>query len=76
MHLLPHQSSLMQSSPTASFVPPGHFATGNTHIDEFVHAVRLVTPTGVLETPRVPASGAGPDPKRCVPPMAMHFTQL
>ncbi len=42
----------------------GHFATVHTHIDDFVQSVRLVTPTGVLETPRWPASGAGPDPNR------------
>jgi len=40
----------------------GHFATLYTHIDDFVQNVRMATPTGVLETRRVPASGAGPDP--------------
>lgn len=44
----------------------GHFATVLTHIDELVEAVRLVTPRGVLETKRFPASGAGPDPNRLV----------
>ncbi|MFB6180208.1 MAG: FAD-binding oxidoreductase [Halorientalis sp.] len=44
----------------------GHFATLYTHIDEFVENVRLVTPTGPMETRRVPASGAGPDPNRLV----------
>jgi alkyldihydroxyacetonephosphate synthase len=39
-------------------------ATLHTHIDEFVEAVRVVTPRGVLETRRVPASGAGPSPDR------------
>src|ERR1700760_4674464 len=38
----------------------GHFATLHTHIDEFVEAVRVVTPRGVLQTRRLPASGAGP----------------
>src|SRR5271166_1339442 len=42
----------------------GHFATLHTHIDEFVEAVRVVTPRGVLETRRLPASGAGPSPER------------
>src|SRR5205823_5920257 len=42
----------------------GHFATLYTHIDEFVEAVRVVTPQGVLETRRLPASGAGPSPER------------
>jgi len=42
----------------------GHFATLYTHIDEFVEAVRVVTPRGTLETRRVPASGAGPSPDR------------
>ncbi len=44
----------------------GHFATLYTHIDDLTHAVRMVTPSGVYETPRVPASGAGPDPARLV----------
>ena len=44
----------------------GHFATVLTHIDELVEAVRLVTPRGVLETRRFPASGAGPDANRMV----------
>ena len=38
----------------------GHFATLHTPIDEFVEALRVVTPRGVLETRRLPASGAGP----------------
>ena len=42
----------------------GHFATLHTHIDEFVEAVRVVTPRGVLETRRLPGSGAGPSPER------------
>src|SRR3954471_4633660 len=44
----------------------GHFATLHTHIDEFVEAVRVVTPRGVLQTRRLPASGAGPSPERLV----------
>jgi alkyldihydroxyacetonephosphate synthase len=42
----------------------GHFATLHTHIDEFVEALRIVTPRGTLETRRLPASGAGPSPER------------
>lgn len=44
----------------------GHFATVLTHIDELVHAVRMVTPRGLYETRSFPASGAGPDPNRLV----------
>ena len=42
----------------------GHYATGYTHIDDMVHAVRVVTPVGIAASPRVPASGAGPSPDR------------
>jgi len=42
----------------------GHFATGPTHIDDLVEGLRVVTPTGTLETRRLPASGAGPAPDR------------
>lgn len=42
----------------------GHFATLYTHIDDFVESLRVVTPTGVLETRRLPGSGAGPSPDR------------
>jgi alkyldihydroxyacetonephosphate synthase len=44
----------------------GHYATLYTHIDDFVQAVRMVTPSGMLETRRLPASGAGPSPERLV----------
>jgi alkyldihydroxyacetonephosphate synthase len=44
----------------------GHFATLATHIDDLVAGVRMVTPTGVLVTPRLPASGAGPSADRLV----------
>ncbi len=40
----------------------GHFATVYTHIDDFVESVRMVAPTGTVETRRLPSSGAGPDP--------------
>ncbi len=42
----------------------GHYATGPTHIDDMVHALRVVTPAGVAASARVPASGAGPSPDR------------
>jgi alkyldihydroxyacetonephosphate synthase len=42
----------------------GHFATLYTHIDEFVEAMRVVTPQGTMETRRLPGSGAGPQPER------------
>jgi alkyldihydroxyacetonephosphate synthase len=42
----------------------GHYATLYTHIDDLVQAVRVVTPAGVIETRRVPASAAGPAPER------------
>jgi alkyldihydroxyacetonephosphate synthase len=42
----------------------GHFATLYTHIDEFVESLRVVTPTGVVESRRLPGSGAGPSPDR------------
>ena len=42
----------------------GHFATLYTHVDDFVQAIRMVSPAGVMETKRVPASGAGPSPDR------------
>ena len=42
----------------------GHYATLYTHIDEFVEGLRVVTPSGLLETRRLPASGAGPSPER------------
>jgi alkyldihydroxyacetonephosphate synthase len=42
----------------------GHFATLYTHIDDLVQAMRVVTPRGVVETRRLPGSGAGPQPER------------
>lgn len=42
----------------------GHFATGPTHIDDLVEALRVVTPAGVVESRRLPGSGAGPSPDR------------
>ncbi len=42
----------------------GHYATLYTHIDEFVESLRVHTPAGVIETRRLPGSGAGPSPDR------------
>ena len=42
----------------------GHFATGPTHIDDLVESLRVVTPRGIVESRRVPSSGAGPSPDR------------
>jgi alkyldihydroxyacetonephosphate synthase len=42
----------------------GHYATLYTHIDDFVEALRVVTPTGTIATRRLPGSGAGPSPDR------------
>ncbi|MFC9293784.1 FAD-binding oxidoreductase [Streptomyces sp. NPDC057011] len=42
----------------------GHYATGRTHIDDFVQSLRVVTPAGTSSSWRLPASGAGPSPDR------------
>ncbi|GAC1440053.1 MAG: FAD-binding oxidoreductase [Mycobacteriales bacterium] len=42
----------------------GHFSTRHTHIDDLVESVRAVTPVGIWESRRLPASGAGPSPDR------------
>jgi alkyldihydroxyacetonephosphate synthase len=42
----------------------GHFATLFTHIDELVQSLKLETPSGTLETRRLPGDGAGPSPER------------
>ncbi len=42
----------------------GHFATLYTHIDDVVESIRAVTPIGIMESRRLPASGAGPNPDR------------
>jgi len=44
----------------------GHFATLYTHIDDLVESIRMVTPTGVWQTRRLPASGAGPQQERLI----------
>lgn len=42
----------------------GHFATLYTHIDDLVESVRCLTPAGLMESRRLPGSGAGPSPDR------------
>ncbi|MDO8863300.1 FAD-binding oxidoreductase [Haliea sp. E1-2-M8] len=42
----------------------GHYATQYTHIDDFVESIRMLTPSGLLESRRLPGSGAGPSPDR------------
>ncbi len=42
----------------------GHFATLQTHIEDSVESLRVVSPRGTLETRRLPGSGAGPSPDR------------
>jgi alkyldihydroxyacetonephosphate synthase len=42
----------------------GHFATLSTHIDDLVEGLQAVTPRGMVESRRFPASGAGPAPER------------
>ncbi len=42
----------------------GHFATGETHIDDLVESIRAVTPRGDWISRRLPGSGAGPSPDR------------
>ena len=37
----------------------GHFASLYTHIDDFVESVRVLTPTGVVESRRLPGARAG-----------------
>jgi alkyldihydroxyacetonephosphate synthase len=42
----------------------GHFATLYTHIDDLTESMRVVTPSGISESRRLPGSGAGPSPDR------------
>ena len=42
----------------------GHFASNHTHIDDFVAGLRMLTPAGVMESRRLPGSGAGPSADR------------
>jgi len=42
----------------------GHFATGETHVDDLVESIRAITPAGAWASRRLPGSGAGPSPDR------------
>jgi len=42
----------------------GHYATLYTHIDEFVENLRVISPSGIIESLRMCGSGAGPSPDR------------
>jgi alkyldihydroxyacetonephosphate synthase len=42
----------------------GHYASLYTHVDDFVESLRVMTPSGVVESRRLPGSGAGPSPDR------------
>ena len=42
----------------------GHFATGETHIDDLTESIRAITPAGEWESRRLPGSGAGPSSDR------------
>ena len=42
----------------------GHYATVYSQIDDHVESLRVVTPSGTLESFRLPGSGAGPSPDR------------
>jgi len=42
----------------------GHYASVYTHIDDMVESMRVVTPTGISESRRLPGSGAGPSHDR------------
>ncbi len=42
----------------------GHYASVYTHIDDLVESIRMVTPSGTIESRRLPGSGAGPSPDR------------
>ena len=42
----------------------GHYATVYTHIDDLCESLRVVTPSGICESRRLPGSGAGPSPDR------------
>ncbi|MGH3517178.1 MAG: FAD-binding oxidoreductase [Haloechinothrix sp.] len=42
----------------------GHYATLHTHIDDLVESLRVVTPSGISQSRRLPGSGAGPAPDR------------
>ncbi len=42
----------------------GYYATLFTHIDEFVQSIRLIMPNGIIQSRRLPGSGAVPSEER------------
>lgn len=44
----------------------GHYATVYTHIDDLCESIRMLTPSGLWSSRRLPGSGAGPSPDRMV----------
>lgn len=44
----------------------GHYATVYTHIDDLCESIRMLTPSGLWASRRLPGSGAGPSPDRLV----------
>ncbi len=44
----------------------GHYASLHTRIDDFTESVRMLTPSGVMETRRLPSHGAGPAEERLI----------
>jgi alkyldihydroxyacetonephosphate synthase len=42
----------------------GHYASVYTHVDDLVESMRVITPSGISESRRLPGSGAGPSPDR------------
>ena len=44
----------------------GHYATGPTHIDDYVAGVRMLSPRGVIEVAPRAYSGGGPAPERLI----------
>lgn len=50
----------------------GHFATNLTHIDDLTESMRVIAPSGVIESRRLPGSGAGPSPTGCSSARRVH----
>src|SRR5262249_28056137 len=66
---LPHFRQSFEFSTLGGWIATragGHFATLYTHIDDLVESVRMITPRGLWQSRRLPASGAGPAPDRIV----------
>src|SRR5579864_3356318 len=64
---LRHQPQSFECSTLGGWIATrsaGHFATLHTRIDDRIESLRVITPAGVVETRRLPSSGAGPDPNR------------